>query len=312
MPLIRSIVRYGYVPFMLLGMNALALVLVAMGYPYWVLGFVLAAAVGAAFLAERILPVHDEWNHEHGDGKRDVAHALVYEISNLNSILLLPIITMFVPWEGIWPSHWPLWTQVLMAVIVADFGFSMLHWLSHRVWFLWRLHSVHHSIERLYGFNGLIRHPLHQTIDLAIGTLPLVLAGMPVNVAVLLGVAISVQLFVQHSNVDFRLGVFTNQLSIGHLHRMHHVNWGKEGDVNFGLFLTVWDRMLGTLVLTPKRPILSNDLGIDDEPDYPRGYIDQLIHPFFPRTDDNKRGTGTASGSSPDLGVIADRRAPDM
>jgi sterol desaturase/sphingolipid hydroxylase (fatty acid hydroxylase superfamily) len=199
-----------------------------------------------------------------------------------------------------------------MAVIVADFGFSMLHWLSHRVSFLWRLHSVHHSIERLYGFNGLIRHPLHQTIDLAIGTLPLVLAGMPVNVAVLLGVAISVQLFVQHSNVDFRLGVFTNQLSIGHLHRMHHVNWGKEGDVNFGLFLTVWDRLLGTLVLTPKRAILSNDLGIDDEPNYPRGYIDQLIHPFFPRTDDKKKAQSAASGSSGDLGVIADRPATDM
>jgi len=289
MQIIQTLTRYGYVPFMLLGLNALAIGLVAGGYPYWTLAPVLATAIATAFLAERILPVHDDWNHQHGDGKRDIVHAVVYEISNLNSILLLPIIALFIPWDGIWPTHWPLWTQVLIAVIVADFGFSMLHWLSHRVEFLWRLHSVHHSIERLYGFNGLIRHPLHQTIDLAIGTLPLVLAGLPVNVAVLLGFIISVQLFVQHSNVDVRLGVFQKFLSIGSLHRLHHVNWGKEGDVNFGLFFTVWDWMLGTLVLTPKRAIRSDDLGIDYEPNYPRGYIDQLIHPFFPRTDDKKK-----------------------
>ena len=289
MSFVRNVTRYGYVPFMLLGLNGLAIFLVANGYPYWSMAFVLGTAICTSFLAERLLPVHEDWNHQHGDGGRDFAHAVVYEISALNSIFMLPLIAWFIPWDGIWPTHWPLWTQVLVAVVVTDFGFSMLHWLSHRVEFLWRLHSVHHSIERLYGFNGLVRHPLHQSIDLAIGTLPLVLAGLPVNVAVCLGAIISIQLLVQHSNVDVRLGVFQKILSIGSLHRLHHVNWGKEGDVNFGLFFTVWDWMLGTLVHEPKRTITAGDLGIDDEPNYPRGYIDQLIHPFYPRTDDRER-----------------------
>ncbi|MEL6287504.1 MAG: sterol desaturase family protein [Pseudomonadota bacterium] len=283
---LRSLIRYGYVPFMLIALNGAAIALVAYGAPYWTLALVLGAAIGAAFLAERLLPFHDDWNHSHGDGGRDVAHAVVYEISNLNSILLLPLIAWFIPWDGIWPTEWPFALQVLIAVVVADFGFSMLHWLSHRVTFLWRLHAVHHSLERLYGFNGLVRHPLHQTIDLAIGTLPLVLAGLPVDVAVVLGAIISIQLIVQHSNVDFAIGPVQKFLSIGTLHRLHHVNWGKEGDVNFGLFFTVWDWMLGTLVLQPKRAIEASDMGIDEEPNYPRGYVDHLIHPFSPRTDD--------------------------
>lgn len=294
----QTLTRYGYVPFMLLGLNGAVIALIGGGYPYWSAGIVILIAIAAAFLAERLLPVHDDWNHEHGDQGRDVAHAIVYEISNFNSILILPLLTWFIPGDGIWPTEWPFWAQVLIAIIVADFGFSMLHWLSHRVDFLWRLHAVHHSLERLYGFNGLVRHPLHQTIDLAIGTLPLVLAGLPVDVAVAMGAIISIQLIIQHSNVDFRIGIFQRWLSIGSLHRLHHVNWGKEGDVNFGLFFTIWDWFLGTLVHQPKRAIQHDDMGIDDEPNYPRGYIDHLIHPFFPRTDDKKKAAEAAAQSN--------------
>ncbi len=279
---LRTAVRYLYVPLLLIGFNGLALWLVASDRSYGWLAAVLAAAIGLAFLAERILPLHDAWNQSHGDEHRDVLHAIVYEISNINSVLLLPLLTWMMPWQGVWPHDWPLLAQVLLAVIVADFGLSMLHWLSHRVPLLWRLHSIHHGSTRLYGFNGLVRHPLHQVIDLTIGTLPLVLAGMPQNVAILLGLAISIQLIVQHSNVDYVLGPFAKWLSIGKLHHLHHVNWGKEGDVNFGLFFTVWDMMLGSFRTEPPRPVTASDMGVD-EANFPTRFVDQMMHPFKPR-----------------------------
>ena len=34
-------------------------------------------------------------------------------------------------------------------------------------------------------------------------------------------------------------------LAVGPVHRLHHVNWTKQGDVNFGLFFTFWDSLLG-------------------------------------------------------------------
>ena len=131
---------------------------------------------------------------------------------------------------------------MLIAVVVADFAFMIIHYLSHRYAPLWRLHAVHHGVARLYGFNGVMRHPLHQVLDMVIGTAPLVIIGMPMPVAVLLGFVVSVQLIVQHSNVDARLGPLRNHLSIGRIHHLHHVNWGTEGDCNFGLFLTIWDQ----------------------------------------------------------------------
>ncbi len=115
---------------------------------------------------------------------------------------------------------------------------------------------------------------------MVLGTAPLAIAGMPVEVALLLGFAISVQLIIQHSNVAYALGPFRNHLSIGQIHHLHHVNWGKEGDCNFGLFLTVWDRMLGTFHPEPPRAITAGDMGIDEVPNFPKGYMEQLTFPL--------------------------------
>ena len=51
-------------------------------------------------------------------------------------------------------------------------------------------------------------------IDMVVANMPLVIIGMPVPVAVVLGFIISVTLIVQHSNVDARLGPLQKHLSV--------------------------------------------------------------------------------------------------
>lgn len=281
----RALVRYGYVPFMILGINAAAYFVVANGHSYLRLLPLLLLALGTAFLAERIQPVHAEWNEPHGDEAANTWHAIVYELSNTAGVLMIPLVAYLLQLKpggliGLWPREWPILAQLLMALVIADFGFTLIHFLSHRWQPLWRLHAVHHGVTRLYGFNGFVRHPLHQMLDMAIGTAPLAFAGMPVSVAALLGFAVSIQLIVQHSNVDYELGPFRNVLSVGRIHHLHHVNWGKEGDVNFGLFLTLWDRLFGTFQPEPSRPITARDMGIDEIPDFPKRYSEHLVFPM--------------------------------
>ncbi len=211
---LTTLVRYAYVPAMVLGLNGAAYWVISNGHsPVW-LGLLLLTAFASAFVAERISPWHEEWNHSHGDDVTNIWHVIVYELQNINGVLLIPLIAWLNPFTPVWPTEWPLWAQLVMALIAADFALMFLHFLSHRVPVLWRLHAVHHGVGRLYGFNGLIRHPLHQVVDMVIGTAPLVLLGMPIPVAILLGFAISVQLIVQHSNVSYELGPFRKHLSI--------------------------------------------------------------------------------------------------
>jgi sterol desaturase/sphingolipid hydroxylase (fatty acid hydroxylase superfamily) len=283
MSVLRTLVQYTYVPFMMLGLTGAAYWVVASGYSYFWLATLLALAYVAALAAERIAPFFEDWNHhgDHGDTQANLLHTLVYEMSSINGVLLIPVIVWMFPVQGLWPLAWPMWAQVLLAFVVADFAFMMMHYLSHRFAPLWRLHSVHHGVGRIYGFNGVIRHPLHQTIDMVVGTLPLVLMGMPVPVAILLGFLISVTLIVQHSNVDTRLGPFAGHLSVGRIHHLHHVNWGTEGDCNFGLLLTLWDKLIGTYQAAPSRPITTADMGVDELPNFPKSYLEQLLLPFI-------------------------------
>ncbi len=286
MSALRTLVRYGYAPFMMLGLTGAAYWVVVSAHTFWHyfwLGPLLAVAYATSFAAERIAPYYDEWNDhaEHGDTKTNFIHTLVYEMSSINGVLLIPLIVWLFPFQGIWPTEWPKWGQVLLAIFVADFAFMMMHYLSHRLPPLWRLHAVHHGVGRLYGFNGVIRHPLHQTIDMVVGNAPLVIMGMPQDVALVLGFLISVTLIVQHSNVDTRLGPLDGHLSIGRIHHLHHVNWGTEGDCNFGLLLTVWDKLLGTFVAKPSRTITAEDMGVDELPNFPKSFIEQMILPFI-------------------------------
>ncbi len=58
---IRAITRYGYVPFMLLGLNGTAIALTVAGTPpkFWLLA-VLAVAIATSFLAERVIPLRPQ------------------------------------------------------------------------------------------------------------------------------------------------------------------------------------------------------------------------------------------------------------
>jgi sterol desaturase/sphingolipid hydroxylase (fatty acid hydroxylase superfamily) len=290
MSALRAIVRYGYAPFMMLGVTAAAYLVVselvvAQGHTwaYLLLIPLLGVAYATAFMAEKIAPFFEQWNdHDaHGDTNANILHILVYEYQSTVGVVLIPVICWLFPFQGLWPTQWPMWGQVVMAFVISDFGFMAMHYLSHRWKPLWRLHAVHHGVGRLYGFNGVLRHPLHQVIDMVIANMPLVIMGMPVPVAAMLGFVISVTLIVQHSNVDARLGPLQKHLSIGRVHHLHHVNWGTEGDCNFGLLLTVWDRLFGTFVEKPSRPISAADLGVDEVPNFPKGYIDQVLFPLY-------------------------------
>jgi sterol desaturase/sphingolipid hydroxylase (fatty acid hydroxylase superfamily) len=289
MPALRAIVRYGYAPFMMLGLTAAAYFVVSElavagdnPWAYLWLAPLLVLAYATAFGAEKIAPFFGEWNdhHEHGDTPTTVLHILVYEYQSIVGVVLIPVICWLFPFQGLWPTQWPLWAQVIVAFVISDFMFMIMHYISHRYAPLWRLHAVHHGVGRLYGMNGVMRHPLHQVIDMIIANAPLVIIGMPVPVAVMLGFMISITLIVQHSNVDARLGPLQKHLSIGRIHHLHHVNWGTEGDCNFGLLLTIWDRLLGTFHEKPPREITAKDLGVDEVPNFPKGYVEQFLFPL--------------------------------
>lgn len=280
-----KLLKYAYAPLFFAGFLGAALMLVQAGAPKWTLPLLLLAAIAVSFVVERIAPYEAAWNEDKGDGRTDLAHAVVNETFAMTSVLALPLLAAHVAHFDLWPTQWPLWAQWLLAIVGADVGLTLAHYASHRIEFLWRLHAVHHAAPRLYGFNGLMKHPLHQAIELAAGTTPLVLMGLPSEAAWLLSFAVAIQLLLQHSNVDMRIGPLVYVWAVAPGHRHHHLASKTDGDVNFGLFLSLWDHLLGTFVTDRPMP-RDGDVGVAGRPDYPRGYIAHLIEPFRRTTEE--------------------------
>ena len=272
--------RLLYLPLFLLLGNGLAITIVSSGWPRVWLAVLVVAFVVVAFMAEHLLPYDAAFNQPQNDRSRDFIHGLVNEGSSVVGLVLLPSVAGAVPNAGLWPAGWPLWQQTILAVLLADIGITLVHYASHRVGALWRLHAVHHSVRRMYGLNGLMKHPLHQFLETLGGVAPLLLLGVPHQILQLLVVAVALQLLLQHSNVAYFTGPLKYVFAVNVVHRFHHLNSAKEGDVNFGLFTSLTDRLLGTAFYDADRRIGRGDLGIEGEINYPTGYLDQLIQPF--------------------------------
>lgn len=280
MAAVRSFIRYSYAPIFWVGFIGAAIVVVETGLPKWLLALLLVAAVSVSFAAEHVLPYETEWNRNQRDSLTNTLHALVNEVSIILSVLSLPIVAAHMPSLNIWPHDWPIWAQLLIAIMIADLGITLTHFASHRYRWLWRLHSVHHAAPRLYGYNGLMKHPLHQAIELTAATTPLVIMGFGSDIAWLLSFAVAIQLLLQHSNVDMRIGLLGYLWAVAPAHRHHHIASARDGDVNFGLFTSIWDHILGTFLLNERPTPRAGEVGVDGEPDYPRRYGAHLLAPF--------------------------------
>lgn len=286
MPAPSALLRFAYWPVFALGFGGIGIHGIRSGWGVVPLGLLLFAAITVSFVAERALPYAEEWNQPRGDQLRDGIHVVVNETLATLSIAVLPAITgaLGSVARGTWPHGLPFAVQLAGSLVVFDVGITLAHHASHRVAWLWRFHAVHHSVKRMIGVNGILKHPVHQTLEMIAGTLPLVVLGIPFEIASALAWLTAVQLLLQHSNVDYRLGPLRPLVAGAELHRLHHRKEPGRGDVNFGLFTSLVDRLLGTFDPDTRERLDSDALGIAGEPDHPTAYLAQLLEPFRPRS----------------------------
>lgn len=276
---LRTTVRLTYVP-VVVGLAGLVIWFADRG-AHLALGLTLATAVALSFAAERLAAYDRTWNQDHDDRGRDALHAIVNETLNLASVAALPLIATTLVVADIWPTSWAFPLQVALAVIVFDAGVTLAHRASHRQRILWSFHAVHHSVPRFYGLNGLMKHPVHQAIEMTAGVAVLVVIGLPRNVAIALAGLTVIQLLLQHSNVDYAVGPLGRWWALNAGHRLHHLSQPGAGDTNVGLYTLVWDRLLRTYTRPEARPTIATaDIGVTGRPDYPTAYTAQITQPF--------------------------------
>lgn len=271
--------RYLAYPVLVIGGVAFAIVAFSRGLAWWQVGPpILIAAAAVVAMLERARPYVPSWNRDHGDARTDVAHF----VGNLAiSHASLAAFAASRPWSrglDMWPTHWPFWVQAVVGIAIVDLGLYVVHRTSHGLGWLWRLHSIHHSSRRVYWVNGQRRHVLHEVIEGTPGLMILFVLGAPVEVYAAAITAVTLHLFMQHANIDYRLGPLRFVFAGAELHRWHHQRRWQDVQGNYAAVFALWDHLFGSSL--GNRGDAPPDVGMDDEPDLPADYRGQLLWPF--------------------------------
>ncbi|MEO8796630.1 MAG: sterol desaturase family protein [Polyangiaceae bacterium] len=144
----------------------------------------------------------------------------------------------------------PRW-RALAAFVLLDYTLWIWHRVNHRVPLLWRFHAMHHADPDLDTTTALRFHAGELLASVPYRAAQVLVIG--VDLAPLLAWELAVLVVAQFHHSNVRLPVKLEDLLrrvivTPRLHGTHHSVLAAETNVNFGIMLSVWDRLHGTHV----------------------------------------------------------------
>ena len=170
----------------------------------------------------------------------------------------------------------PLWLQFVEVLLLADFVFYWVHRAFHQVPALWRIHSVHHSIEELDWIAAHRVHPIDQILTKGLSVAPVFALGFNLEAVAAFTLVYAWQSLLIHSNANVRFGPLRFFLVSPQFHHWHHANEAEARDKNFSAQLPVWDYLFGTAYVPGSA--MPCRYGTDEQ--VPMTYVGQLLHAF--------------------------------
>lgn len=184
-------------------------------------------------------------------------------------------------------TEWPLAAKVIVAIVVFDFLQWFHHWARHKVKVFWHFHAIHHSQREMNVFTDLRVHAGEYVISEVLVFVPMFALGLPALAVMGVG---SVRWWYTrfiHANIRTNLGGLKHILVTPQFHRVHHSIEARHQDKNFGVLLSVWDRLFGTLHPHYDEYPPTGVEGLQFEPPHRlaptawlRDYLRMFLHPF--------------------------------
>jgi sterol desaturase/sphingolipid hydroxylase (fatty acid hydroxylase superfamily) len=159
-------------------------------------------------------------------------------------------------------SFWLRLAVLAMAVVIQDGVNFAVHYYDHKLKFMWEFHKVHHASTFLIPLTNRREHPVQTVFDetpqlIAVSVwlgLTTYLLRMPIGDNMFLGMdawffANLLSFYhLRHSHIPMSYGWLEHFVMSPAQHQLHHSYAVQHWDRNFGLLLSVWDKMAGTFV----------------------------------------------------------------
>jgi sterol desaturase/sphingolipid hydroxylase (fatty acid hydroxylase superfamily) len=170
----------------------------------------------------------------------------------------------------------PIWVQIPAVIVLSDLGFYWTHRMFHAVPWLWRFHSIHHSIEELDWLAAARVHPVDQILTKGVSLIPVVALGFSEWAIGIYALLYQWQSILIHSNVRIGFGPLRWLVASPEFHHWHHSNDLEARDKNFAGQLSFLDALFGSIHMPHGQAPTAYGL---DRP-MPQRYAFQLLYPF--------------------------------
>jgi sterol desaturase/sphingolipid hydroxylase (fatty acid hydroxylase superfamily) len=173
-------------------------------------------------------------------------------------------------------SEQPWWLQAVEVVLLSDLCIYWGHRLQHRVGFLWRFHSIHHSAEHLDWLAAHREHLVDTVYTMGLINLPAFVLGFPLETLAGFAAFRGLWAIYIHSNVRLPIGPLRMLIGAPELHHWHHDRDRDAG--NYANISPLMDRLFGTYRCPDHEP---ESFGLRQP--IPSSYLGQMLHPFLRR-----------------------------
>jgi sterol desaturase/sphingolipid hydroxylase (fatty acid hydroxylase superfamily) len=154
----------------------------------------------------------------------------------------------------------PSCLYLITGLLVLDLvGAYFIHWMEHRVKWMWRFHLVHHSDTYIDTTSANRHHPGESVFRAIFTTIGVVIMGAPMWLVMLYQTLSA--LLSQFNHADISLPKWLDKgmswvIVSPDMHKVHHHYMLPLTDTNFGNIFSVWDRLFGTFAYVDDVKIL--------------------------------------------------------
>ncbi|MCW8876579.1 MAG: sterol desaturase family protein [Kangiellaceae bacterium] len=170
----------------------------------------------------------------------------------------------------------PIWLQVAIIIVCADFVLYWEHRVFHEVKSLWPVHAVHHSVETMDWLAGSRGHFVQIFSERAMVMIPLYLLGADKTALDIYVAFAALQAVLIHSNTRMKFGFLKYIFVTPQFHHWHHSSEKPAIDTNYSAHLVLFDWLFGTYHMPEKH--WPADYGTTVK--LPTSFTGQLMYPI--------------------------------
>lgn len=167
-----------------------------------------------------------------------------------------------------WLPSLPLWLEILLGLLLLDLiGAWLVHWVQHKVRWMWRFHLIHHTDTHVDASSANRHHPGESVVRFVFTTIAVIVSGAPIYTVMLYQSMSAAMSQFNHANINLPAWL---DRALGWLivtpgmHRVHHHYRLPYTDSNYGNIFSIWDRFFGTYTMLDNEKIT---FGVDTHMD---------------------------------------------